>query len=252
MARVNRASQSVEIATRKRGRPARPPSTRNCAIYERIRLEGENHEKVAADYAMSRQCVADIVARVESWLAAHPAHKLAQKMRVRCGKRWETLWTWAIDSFDRSRRNREFKKERTARRAAGEAELVITEQTVREQNGDPRYLNIAWRVAVREDRLWMPAESGRQPPQNAEAACRAAGGRRRGRSCAAAPARRRFVTVCLSAGWVVRPGAFGLRAGCLRSTRYNKRCWPSGRSSVWDVGRCGSALQWPPRPVAML
>ena len=173
MARVNRASQPVDTATRKRGRPARPPSTRNCAIYERIRLEGENHEKVAADYAMSRQCVADIVARVESWLGAHPAHKLAQKMRVRCGKRWETLWTWAIDSFDRSRRNREFKKERTARRAAGEAELVVTEQTVREQNGDPRYLNIAWRVAVREDRLWMPAESGRQPPQNAEAACRA-------------------------------------------------------------------------------
>ncbi len=173
MARVNRASQSVEITTGKRGRPARPPSPRNCAIYERIRLEGEHHEKVAADYAMSRQCVADIVARVESWLAAHPAHRLAQKMRVRCGKRWEKLWTWAIDSFDRSRQNRELKKERTARRAAGQPETVVTEQTVREQNGDPRYLNIAWRVAVREDRLWMPGEPDGRPPQNTEAALQA-------------------------------------------------------------------------------
>ena len=148
------------------GLPARPPSARNCAIYERIRLEGETHEKVGADYAVSRQRIANIVAQVEGWLAGHPNHKLAQKMRVRCGKRWETLWARAIDSFDRSRQNREVKKERTARRAARDAadEVVttVTEQTIREQNGDPRYLNIAWRVAEREDRLWMPQAGAAQ------------------------------------------------------------------------------------------
>lgn len=167
----------------KGGLPARPPSARNCTIYERIRLEGETHEKVGADYAVSRQRIATIVAQVEGWLAGHPNHKLAQKMRVRCGKRWETLWARAIDSFDRSRQDREVKKQRTARRAARNAadELVttITEHTVREQNGDPRYLNIAWRVAEREDRLWMPPSGTARPADQVD---NAVGARPRQRS----------------------------------------------------------------------
>ncbi|MGH7136413.1 MAG: hypothetical protein ACREHD_11785 [Pirellulales bacterium] len=40
---------------------------------------------------------------------------------------------------------------------------TVDDQTVREQNGDPRFLNIAWRVAEREDRLWMRNEDDEQP-----------------------------------------------------------------------------------------
>ncbi|HJT34021.1 MAG TPA: hypothetical protein VJ783_18390 [Pirellulales bacterium] len=163
MSTVTPRRKMNELPSNQGGRPARQPGPRNCAIYERIRIEGETHERVAADYALSRQRVFAIAAQVENWLAAHARHPLAQKMRFRCGKRWDTLWTWAIDSFDRSRQSRETKKERTARRAAtgGGADLLttISEQTVREQNGDPRFLNIAWRVAEREDRLWLPPQS---------------------------------------------------------------------------------------------
>lgn len=162
MSTVTPRRKMKELPSNQGGRPSRPPSTRNCAVYERIRIEGETHERVAAEYALSRQRVFTIVAQVESWLAAHARHPLAQKMRVRCGRRWDTLWTRAIDSFDRSRQNRETTKQRTARRAGtGAADLLttITEQTVREQNGDPRFLNIAWRVAEREDRLWLPPQS---------------------------------------------------------------------------------------------
>ena len=163
-----------EPSTKRRGRPARPPSQRNCAIYQRVRFDGQSYEKVGGEYALARQTVADIIAQVEGWIAAHPTHPLAQKMRVRCGQRWETLWAWAIEAFDRSRQDREINKQRTARRAAsGAAEAVttITEQTVRKQNGDPRYLNIACRAAEREDQLWMPQPSGsiRKPTCQAEA-----------------------------------------------------------------------------------
>ena len=159
MATVNTKSTRATITAKRPGRPPRPPNARNCAIYERVRLESESREKVAAEHALSRQRIAQVVAQVEGWIASHPTHELAQKMRVRCGKRWETLWSRSIDSFDRSRQNREVKKERTARRAANgaAAEMLttVTEQTVREQNGDPRFLNIALRVADREDRLWL-------------------------------------------------------------------------------------------------
>jgi len=103
---------------------------------------------VAAAHALSQQRVAQIAARVDARLAAHPEHPLAQSLRLRCARRWETLWDESMASFARSRQNRETKKERTARRratAAGEALPVTTvvEQTVREQNGDPRFLSIA-------------------------------------------------------------------------------------------------------------
>lgn len=163
-----------ELSAKRRGRPARPPSRRNCAVYQRVRLDGQSYEKVGGEYALARQTVADIIAQVEGWIAAHPTHPLAQKMRVRCGQRWETLWDWAIEAFDRSRQDREINKQRTARRAASDAAdavTTITEQTVRQQNGDPRFLHIAWRVAEREDRLWMPQQSGstRKPTCQAEA-----------------------------------------------------------------------------------
>ena len=163
MARINRENTAPTVATRKRGRPARPPSARNCEIYERVRLEGQNQEKVAAEHAVSRQRIAEIVAQVETWVAQHPRHELAQKMRVRCGSRWEALWSESMASFARSREDREIKKERTARRKPAvegdEAPLMtVTEHTIRQQNGDPRFLNIARRVADREDRLWMRDE----------------------------------------------------------------------------------------------
>ena len=155
MTMVNREGKPDAASPRKRGRPARPPCTRNCAIYERVRLDGESQEKVAADYAVSRQRIAVIVAQVESWIASHAAHELAQKMRARCGKRWEMLWAEAMTCFARSREDREIKKQRTRSAAAGEVVTTITELTSRQQNGDPRFLHIARRVAEREDRLWM-------------------------------------------------------------------------------------------------
>ncbi|HVA47580.1 MAG TPA: hypothetical protein VNH11_14520, partial [Pirellulales bacterium] len=63
-------------------------------------------------------------------------------------------------SFDRSRQDRRTSKERSARRRSGLAGdqapvTTIAEQTVREQNGDPRFLTIATRIAERQDRLWV-------------------------------------------------------------------------------------------------
>ena len=34
----------------------------------------------------------------------------------------------------------------------------MSEETVREQNGDPRFLQVAWRAADREQQLWTPEE----------------------------------------------------------------------------------------------
>jgi hypothetical protein len=122
---------------------------------------------IAADYGVSRQRIATIVARVESWIADHPHHPLAQKMRVACGRRWQAIWSRAIEGFDRSRQDRRTSKERAARRRSGLAGdqtpvVSVSEQTVREQNGDPRFLTIATRVADRQDRLWMRGEVGRR------------------------------------------------------------------------------------------
>jgi hypothetical protein len=85
-------------------------------------------------------------------------------MRLRCSRRWEAIWSRSIDSFDRSREDRAIKKVRVSRRttAAGEGTPPVTtvsERTVRQQNGDPRYLTIAARVAAREDRIWRQDET---------------------------------------------------------------------------------------------
>jgi hypothetical protein len=52
--------------------------------------------------------------------------------------------------------------------ANGKEEVLTTasEQALREQNGDPRFLNIAARVAEREDRYWMREDdqTGRRRP----------------------------------------------------------------------------------------
>jgi len=81
------ANGRPQIALAPKGRSAQCPSQRNCQVYERAMLEGESYEAIAAEYAVSRQRIAAIVARVEGWIAEHPRHELAQKMRVRCGRR---------------------------------------------------------------------------------------------------------------------------------------------------------------------
>ncbi len=180
-------------AAGQKGRSAGRPSRRNCRVYERAMLDGDTYEAIAADYAVSRQRIATIVARVEGWIADHPHHALAQKMRVQCGRRWEALWSRALESFDRSRQDRRTSKERSARRRSGLAGdqapvTTIAEQTVREQNGDPRFLTIATRIAERQDRLWVrgrnaadgedrggddtPAASGPASHSPSEVACR--------------------------------------------------------------------------------
>jgi len=70
----------------------RPPSERDCGIYEQHILRGETQQQVAAAHALSQQRVAQIAARVEARLAGHPEHPLAQSLRLRCARRWETLW----------------------------------------------------------------------------------------------------------------------------------------------------------------
>jgi hypothetical protein len=67
-------------------------------------------EQVAAAFAISHQRVGQIVARVEGWLATHGDHPLAQRMRSRSNRRWDALWSRAIEGFDRSREDREVKK----------------------------------------------------------------------------------------------------------------------------------------------
>ncbi|MGH7134345.1 MAG: hypothetical protein ACREHD_01310, partial [Pirellulales bacterium] len=153
----------------KRRRPARAPKRRNCRIYERYVLAGETQEQVAAAFGITQQRVGQIAARVEAWIATHADHPLAQRMRLRSSRRWEVIWSRAIEGFDRSREDRQITKERapnspppsvaaTGRPLAGgddPASLVtVSERTVRQQNGDPRFLTIAARVAEREDRIW--------------------------------------------------------------------------------------------------
>ncbi|MGH7140899.1 MAG: hypothetical protein ACREHD_34650 [Pirellulales bacterium] len=90
--------QSGEPRRGKRGRYGmgrRPPKKRDCRIYGRHILNRETPERVAADNAISQQRVAQVAARVEAWIAGHPEHRLAQRMRLRCSRRWETLWSEA-------------------------------------------------------------------------------------------------------------------------------------------------------------
>lgn len=157
---------AAQVAAARKGRAAARPSQRNCQVYERAMLDGETYQAIAADCGVSRQRIAVIVARVESWLADHPHHLLAQKMRLACGRQWQAIWSRAIDGFDRSRQDRRTSKERAARRRVGLAgdqtpATTVTEPTVREQNGDPRFLTIATRVADRQDRLWMRGPAGK-------------------------------------------------------------------------------------------
>jgi len=139
-----------------------PPKDRDCRIYERHILEEETQERLAAEFGVTQQRVGQIAAAVEAWIARHPEHPLAQHMRLRCNRHWQAIWSRSIESFDRSREDREIKKERVASRAAagegGPPLATVTERTVRQQNGDPRFLTIAARVAEREDRQWQQGE----------------------------------------------------------------------------------------------
>lgn len=142
-----------------RPRKPRAPSDRDGRIYERHVLHGETQDAVAADYGISRQRVAQIAADVEAWIAAHPEHPLAKSMRVRATRRWETLWSETMAGFERSRENRETLRERTSRAAAADAEppppdTIVHERIVRQSPGDVRFLQVAMRVADRQQKLW--------------------------------------------------------------------------------------------------
>lgn len=167
---------------KRRRRLPSAPKRRNCTIYERHVLAGETQEQVAAAFGISQQRVGQIAARVEAWLATHGNHPLAQRMRLRCARRWDAIWSRAIESFDRSREDREVKKERVARpttSGAADTPLVtLSETTVRQQNGDPRFLTIAARVAEREDRRWQQAEQEDGLPRPSSSGDAAAGGKR--------------------------------------------------------------------------
>ena len=153
-------------------RKSKIPKDRDCQIYERHILQEETQECLAAEFGLTQQRVGQIAAAVEAWIARHPEHPLAQRMRLRCHRHWQAIWSRSIESFDRSREDRTTSKERVARRAAADGErpvATVTERTVRQQNGDPRFLTIAARVAEREDRQWtdrreQPVEDGLPRP----------------------------------------------------------------------------------------
>jgi hypothetical protein len=142
-------------------------------------MGGETQERVAAEFGISQQRVGQIAARVEAWLATHGGHPLAARMRLRTSRRWDDIWSLAVESFRRSREDREVKKERVEKErvprptTSGEARTpnsgetplpqgppvaTVIETTIRQQNGDPRFLAIAMRVAEREDRRWQQPE----------------------------------------------------------------------------------------------
>ena len=150
--------------------PPRPPSERNCRIYERHVLGGETQEAVAADYHITRQRVAQVAALVEGWIAGHPEHPLAQTMRVRLTRRWESLWSETMAGFERSRRDREVVTQRSLRLASAgpdDALTLLTERTVRQSPGDVRFLNVGLRVTDRQQRLW-PRVAVERPAQVAD------------------------------------------------------------------------------------
>jgi hypothetical protein len=143
----------------KRPRKPRAPSERDCRIYERHVLQGETQDVVAADYKLTRQRIAQIAGDVEGWIASHPEHSLAKSMRVRCTRRWEALWEETMAGFARSREDREMTVERTSQTplagALREPQVtVVQEHTVRKHPGDVRFLQVAVRVADRQQRLW--------------------------------------------------------------------------------------------------
>ena len=137
----------------KRQRRPHPPSERDCRIYERHVIDGETQDAVAADYKLTRQRVAQIAGDVEGWIAAHPEHPLAKSMRVRCTRRWEAIWSETMAGFQRSRADRETTVERRSRDASQHTS-VVEERTVRQHPGDVRFLQVAVRVADRQQKLW--------------------------------------------------------------------------------------------------
>lgn len=139
----------------------RPPTERDCRIYERYVLEGETQDRLAAEHGVSRQRVAKIVAKVEGWIAAHADHPLARSMRVRLMRRYETLWNETMAGFERSRADREVVVERALRPTVGTEHTtpgVVVERTVRRSPGDVRFLNVGVRVVDRQQRLWPRGE----------------------------------------------------------------------------------------------
>jgi hypothetical protein len=140
----------------------REPSKRDCHIYERHVLAGESHEALAAAFQISRQRVAQVIAKVEGWLGGHPDHALARQMRVRLMRRWETLWNETMAGFLRSRQDRKVVTERMLPPVSGsmaEEATVVVERTVRQHPGDVRFLNVGVRVTDRQQRLWPREET---------------------------------------------------------------------------------------------
>jgi hypothetical protein len=175
--RPNCEASSAE-STKARAAAERPLKKRDCRIYERHILNRETQQAVATDYGLTQQRIAQIAARVEAWIAMHPEHRLAQRMRLRCSRRWETLWSEAMASFARSREDRRTRKARqrdgTLNDGGRAPTQTVSEETVREQNGDPRFLQVAWRAADREQQLWLPGERIASSAERTPAAARIA------------------------------------------------------------------------------
>jgi hypothetical protein len=159
-AKENQGSEEMpEAASRRRG--ASKPSERDYEIYQRSAFELKPQSELALEYGLSQQRVSQILRNAERWMATHSDDDEAQRMRVRVHSRWEVLFGTAMRMFDRSRQDQEIVKERTTRRAPdAAAEKAVTttvnEKTVKQQNGDVRFLQAAMRVTERQQKLWEP------------------------------------------------------------------------------------------------
>ncbi len=249
-------TETTTMRAKRRGKSrARQPKRRDRRIYERHVIEGETQERVAAAFGLTQQRVGQIVARVDAWIATHADDPLAQRMRLRASRRWEAIWSRAIEGFDRSLEERETKKERVVRRMrSGEAEPIVTvsETSARRQNGDPRFLTIAARVADRDDRKWSHEEVERPSQvadesgsgQNSRELCSAPGQNSREFSSARFP--------CLPAGLCdLEHLACGLPNGTQSvpdshgdgatrvSTLFEQRCAEAFRCLGFDVRKLG-------------
>lgn len=158
---AGRKETSGELPHDPRRRAASQPSERDYEIYQRSAFELKSQSELAREYGVSQQRVSQILRNAEQWMATHPDDDEAQRMRVRVHGRWEALFGVAMHSFERSQQDHETVKERTTRRtpdAAAEKAVTTTmnEKTVRQQNGDVRFLQAAMRVTERQQKLWEP------------------------------------------------------------------------------------------------
>jgi hypothetical protein len=126
-----------------------PPSERDFGIYEMTTVEGSPTRGIAMCYKLSQTRVMQINREVTEWMArtlpATPQLTVAQRLAVArdiAHRRLDFMYTQAINAFERS--IGAATTHRVSIPADGETSVT------RECHGDPRYLTLASRLALRQ------------------------------------------------------------------------------------------------------